>query len=332
MKPVQMVITGQRGCIGRALAKWMKANHPEIDLIYVMPFPFSFDALHRTLVSGNVRYMVNCAALGDDAASVQEPFNYYETNCFGVVKQLEMIRRYSPATRYINLGSIYETRTSPYAGSKRCARDSIKTYRDQYGLYALQATLGFTEYPGRAETCLSRKITKGVARIAAAIKAAQPFEPLILRDLDQRYSWTWAEDVVDGIWRMLNQEEHRKDFLLQTRGVVLQTDHVVFHDLREYVLASDETHTVRDFVTQAFWATGFVHVGWSMPLGATGPASEVAYVDDHLVVRLNAPLCCSAETDPSLGDAAHTELGWSPKISFDQLVSEMVAADLAVAS
>lgn len=355
--PVQLILTGRRGCIARAMVAWMKANQPEVDIVYLHPFPFCASALQSLLASGNVRYMVNCAALGDDAASVDDPFTYYETNCFGVTKQLEVIRRHSPSTRYINLGSIYESKGSPYAGSKRCARDVIKTYREQYGLYALQGTLGFTEYPGRAESRLSRRITKGVARITRAIKDGQPFEPLVLRDLDQHYSWTWAEDVADGLWRMLNQVAYPES-KPESATEIEHTDGWLQRGWRpqEYILSTEETHTVRAFVEKAFAAAGIVELQTAQ--GSQGnqqvclrwrgngvdEAYELGGMVTHVsdsgwdaswgyaksLVRSRPTLSSSLDITHLHGDAtrARTELGWTPKVSFDQLVEEMVRADL----
>lgn len=296
--PVQMLITGPRGCVARALIAYMRREHPEVEILRFAAFPFSMSKLWDYLTRGNVRYLVNCAGLGRDADSKEEPFTYYETNTFGVVKQLEMVRRFSPSTRYLNLGTIYEydgygdvLSPSVYSSSKRAAREIITTYRTTYGLHAMTATLGFTEYPGRHESFLARRITMGVARIAAAMEHGQPFAPLALHDVDQHYVWTWAEDVADGIWRMLNQEGTPRD----------------------YTLSTGDQHTVREFVDLAF-ATAFPGADLTNAGLMVSTGNDTAAALDRCEVR------------------ARDQLGWKPQMGFADLVTTLTRCDLDLAS
>lgn len=216
--PIQMAITGPRGCVARALKAWMAVNHPEIDILPIPSFPFSMSRLWDHLRGGQVRYLVNCAGLGSDSESAVDPLGYYATNATGVTHQLEVIRQFSPTTRYLNLGTIYEpSSSSVYSSSKRMARDAVTTYRSTYGLYAVTATLGFTEYYGRRECFLARRITKGVATLARALREGTPFSPFRLRDLDEPFIWTWAEDVAAGMWTMLNRDTPQDSRLVNAR-------------------------------------------------------------------------------------------------------------------
>lgn len=334
--PPRVLLAGSRGCIARAFRAYMCREHPEVGITDLLPFPFSLQNLATALQTGTFTHFVNAASRGDDKGSLLDPYAYFDTNVAGVYRQLEMVRRYSPTTRYLNLGTIYESASdaSPYVASKRMAREVVTSYRVNHDLYAVTATLGFTEYDGRPETCLSRRITKGVARIAAAIKGGQPFEPLVLRDLDQRYSWTWAEDVADGMWRVLNQGHYRGVPATAEMGV----HSLNFAELlapEDYLVSSAETHTVRSFVERAFAAAGFEGCFWDReePIVERGHLETYDWVNTkantgHALVRTD-PTPFPSETIPSDATQSVADLGWSPKVSFDQLVDRMVRIDLA---
>lgn len=303
-RPPTMLIAGPRGVLGRALIDWMGQHHPEVRIARLTPFPFSLTAIHTALMGGGVTYFVNCAGLGSDEESVKQPYQYVETNGFGVLKHLEMIRGYSPATRYLTFGTIYEGDAitpshSPYPTSKRVMREIVSSYRSTYQLHASVATLGFTEYPNRGNSFLSKKITRGVARIRVAMDRGESFTPLQLRDLDQSYCWTWAGDVAAGVWLMLNQGAGT-DWL--------DEDHV-----QDYPLITGEEHTVREFALEAFKAAGIAgDVERLMVDTSTDPRTDGA-VDAHV-------------------SAARTGLGWSPQVSFPELVARMVVHDIAALS
>ncbi len=344
MSHAKILISGSRGCIGRAFQAYMKREHPIVEVIPLMPFPFSLQAVGEALKNGHYTHFVNCAALGNDRESVEEPYAYFDANVIGVIKHLEMIRQHSPKTRYLNLGTIYENteRQTPYVVSKRLARQVIASYRANHDLYAVTATLGFTEYEGRPESALARKIAKGAATIAKAIQDGRPFESLVLRDLDQTYQWTWAEDVADGMWRMLNQECHNP--ALRGVGEWDGIETMMFDLSRsvcEYVLATGETHTVREFVERAFAVAGIPGVWWNFG-GYEDPKDEIYLLADKerptLATKRAIPLVRVDPTprkpmDALLVDSARAkqeqELDWRPKVSFDELVTRMVRADLA---
>lgn len=230
---------------------------------------------------------------------------------------------------------------SPYGAAKAAARHIVKVWRESYGLYAIHSILYNHESPRRGEEFVSRKITKGVARIAKAIKEGKPFEPVELGNLDAKRDWSDARDFVEGIWMMMNQValpngrpnsvdeyEHTQTWV-KARGWLP----------KEYVLASGETHPVREFVEKAFALAGWANLTW-----IKGKSSEdeylkgVIYADyqgarcsqTHTLVIVSPKFYRPADVELLLGDSApaRQELGWKPKVSFDDLVKEMVTSEL----
>jgi GDPmannose 4,6-dehydratase len=266
---------------------------------------------------------------------------------------LEAIRKFSPTTRYINFGSSEEwgdvlyspqderhppRARSPYGASKIAARQLVKVYRESYGLYAIQCWCLNYESERRGQEFVTRKITKGVARIAKAIQDGKSFEPLELGALDVCRDWSHASDFVDGVWRMLNQERYNPNFPVGACADMELSRKRAAAALNEYVLSSGETHTVREFVEKAFTVAGISGLWGSKP---NDPKDEV-YVNHFCVdettrlgafrtlVRINPAFYRPADVETLTGDStrARTELGWRPKVTFDELVRRMVENDL----
>jgi GDPmannose 4,6-dehydratase len=173
---------------------------------------------------------------------------------------------------------------SPYAVSKVAAHWYCKNYREAYGLFVANGILFNHESPRRGETFVTRKITRAVGRIQAGLQ-----EKLYLGNLDSRRDWGFAGDYVEAMWLMLQQD---------------QPD--------DYVVATGEAHSVRDFVEAAF---GYVDLDWRRHVA----------IDE----RYMRP----TEVDYLLGDPrkARKQLGWSPRVSFDELVRMMVDSDVRLA-
>ena len=154
-------------------------------------------------------------------------------------------------------------------------------YREGYRLFACNGILFNHESPRRGETFVSRKITKAVARIQLGLQ-----EKLFLGNLDAKRDWGYAADYMEAVWLMLQQE---------------QPD--------DYVIATGETHSVRDFLDEAF---GYVNLNWKK------------------FVEIDPRYYRPTEVDVLLGDAskARQMLGWRPKVGLKELVRMMVAADL----
>jgi GDPmannose 4,6-dehydratase len=170
---------------------------------------------------------------------------------------------------------------SPYGAAKVYSYWITKNYRESYDMYACNGILFNHESPRRGETFVTRKITRAVA----AIKLGKQ-DKLYLGNLDAKRDWGFAGDYVEAMWLMLQQDK-----------------------ADDYVVATNETHTVREFCEKAF---GHVGLNWE----------DYVEIDE----KYNRP----AEVDLLIGDPAHAkkQLKWEPKVTFEGLVKMMVDADL----
>jgi GDPmannose 4,6-dehydratase len=266
-------------------------------------------------------YFINLGANSFVGNSWSMPVNHMETNFMAVLYQLEAIKKHAPHCRYYNAGSSEQFGNvdyspqdikhpfkprSPYGVSKCAAHHLLKVYRESYDLYAVQGILFNHEGIRRGEEFVTRKITKEVARINEELLYKKP-KPLELGNLDAKRDWSDSEDFVKGIWLMLNQE----------RG-----------EEKDYVLASGETHSIRDFVEQAFKVAD-LEGRWE------GEGVNEKYIckfdkSEFEAVLINPDFYRPAEVELLLGDStpARKDLGWEPKTSFNKLVEKMVVNDL----
>ncbi|MEP0339233.1 MAG: GDP-mannose 4,6-dehydratase [Alphaproteobacteria bacterium] len=188
---------------------------------------------------------------------------------------------------------------SPYAAAKLYAYWITRNYREAYGLHASNGILFNHEGPTRGETFVTRKITRAVAAIAQGFQ-----DKLFLGNLDAKRDWGHARDYVEGMWRIVQQATPD-----------------------DYVLATGETHSVREFVELAFAETGVV-IRWQ------GKGVEEQGIDDatgRVLVEIDPRYFRPTEVELLLGDPAKAEkvLGWKHTTPFKTLVTEMVAADMA---
>lgn len=296
-------------------------------------------------------YFVNFGASAFVPDSWNSPAQVMQTNSVALIHILEAIRQFAPQCRTYSAGSseqwgnvLYSPQDekhpprprSIYGVSKVAAGMICKVYRESYGLYVVHGILLNHESERRQDYYVSRKVTKGVARIAKAINEGKLFEPIELGNLDAKRDWSHAEDFVDGVWRMMNQVEFNCRHL-RAQGILI--DYEPNPPLNEYVLASGETHSIRELVEKAFASAGIRGL-WA---GESGPDETYAYLPpvslERLsqgmgvppLVRINPVFYRPADVELLLGDstAARTELGWSPQVSFDDLVKRMVKSDLA---
>lgn len=187
---------------------------------------------------------------------------------------------------------------SPYGAAKLYSYWITVNYRESYNMFACNGILFNHESPRRGETFVTRKITIAVAKIMAGKQ-----EKLSLGNLNAKRDWGFAGDYVEGMWRILQQEKPD-----------------------DYVLATNETHTVREFVELAFAEVG-VEIEWK------GEGVDEKGYDKNtgkLLVDVNPRYFRPAEVELLWGDStkAETELGWKRKVSFRELVSMMVREDM----
>jgi GDPmannose 4,6-dehydratase len=221
-----------------------------------------------------------------------------------ILKLVEKVRFYQASTSELfgsspspqNEQTPFRPR-SPYAVAKLYAYWITVNYRQAYGLHASNGILFNHEGPTRGENFVTRKITRAVAAIEAGRQ-----EKLYLGNLDVRRDWGHARDYVDGMWRMLQQEK-----------------------ADDYVLATGEAHSVREFVELAF-AQIDVRVRWE---GAGAAERGFNEQSGDVVVEVDPKYFRPAEVYDLVGDAskARRQLGWRHTIDFPTLVAEMVAAD-----
>jgi GDPmannose 4,6-dehydratase len=291
-------------------------------------------SIARTVEKLQPDYFINFAAQSFVASSWDFARQTWATNSTAVLDILEAIRLYRPSCRLYQAGSseefgnvIYAPQDekhplrprSPYGASKAASRQLIKVYRDSYNLYAIQSWLFNHEGTRRGEEFVTRKITKGVARIYHSIKEDKPFDPIELGNLDAKRDWSDAEDFVQGVWMMLNQDKYNSNY----NGVP-----------SEYVLSSNETHTIREFVEKAFQHAG-INGSW-IYIDPDGTAEDEMFCRKkpdgkyEVLVKINPKFYRPAEVELLLGDStrARNELGWKPKISFDNLIEKMVKSDI----
>jgi GDPmannose 4,6-dehydratase len=179
----------------------------------------------------------------------------------------------------------------------------LVNYREAYGMHLTNGILFNHESPRRGRTFVTRKITTGVARIQAGLD-----KTLYLGNLDAKRDWGHANDYIEGMWLMLQQEESD-----------------------DYVLATGETHSVREFVEKAFGHAG-ITMKWMGPPGTVDEIGVEEGNEDRVLVKIDPRYFRPTEVDLLLGDPtkAKMKLGWVAKTSFDDLVKEMVEHDIAM--
>lgn len=190
---------------------------------------------------------------------------------------------------------------SPYACAKVYAYWITKNYRESYGLFACNGILFNHESPRRGETFVTRKVTRGLSRIACGLD-----EKLYLGNIDAKRDWGYAKDYVEGMWRMLQRE---------------QPD--------DYLLATGETHTVREFIEETAKILGMDLTWEGEGVNEKGRDRKT----DKIIIEIDPKYFRPAEVDLLIGDPSKAKelLGWEPRTKFHELVKLMTEADLAIA-
>lgn len=272
----------------------------------------------------------NLAAQSHVAVSFEEPEYTADSDAIGALRLLEAIRilglekktRYYQASTSELYGKVQETPQrettpfyprSPYGVAKLYAYWITVNYREAYGLYACNGILFNHESPVRGETFVTRKITRGLARIYLGLQ-----DCLYLGNLDALRDWGHAKDYVEAMWRML-----------QLRGP------------EDFVVATGRQYSVRDFVDAAAAELG-IALRWkgkktgehaivkSVTKSSNFKFSKSVPKPGDVIVRIDPRYFRPNEVETLLGDAAKArrKLGWKPKVSFKQLVVEMMREDL----
>lgn len=255
----------------------------------------------------------NLGAQSHVHSSFRQPEYTADVDALGPLRILETIRslglidrtRFYQASTSELFGKVVETPQtettpfyprSPYAIAKLYAYWIVKNYRESYRMYACNGILFNHESERRGEEFITRKITKGVSRAYQ-----DPSFVLEIGNLDARRDWGYAPEYVEGMWRMLQQDSPD-----------------------DYVLATGETHSVREFVETAMQC-----LGHSIVWEGTGVDEVGRDETGRIVVKVNPDFYRPAEVDLLVGDAtrAHTRLGWTPRISFQDLVTRMIYID-----
>jgi GDPmannose 4,6-dehydratase len=187
---------------------------------------------------------------------------------------------------------------SPYATAKLYAYWIVRNYRDGYGMFAANGILFNHESPLRGETFVTRKISRAVAAISLGLQ-----DKLYMGNLDARRDWGHARDYVEGMWRILQHEV-----------------------ADDWVLATGEAHSVREYIEEAFKEVG-TEIVWK---GKEAEEQGFCRKTNRVLVEVDARYFRPLEVDYLLGDPtkAQTQLGWKHSVSFAGLVKEMVRADL----
>jgi len=251
----------------------------------------------------------NLAAQSHVGTSFKQPSYTSQVNLQGPINFLEAIRLLSPSTKFYQastsemFGKNYEQMgdtkyqrettafvpQSPYAVAKLAAHEMVRIYRDSYGLFACCGILFNHESERRGENFVTRKITKWIGEFVASGQD-EDFPALRLGNLDAHRDWGHAQDYVEAMYLMLQQDEPE-----------------------DYVIATSETHSVREFLTEAF--------------------NEIGITNFEPYVVIDPEFYRPCEVDWLLGHTgkARDQLGWRPKVSFQELVQRMVRSDIDAA-
>ena len=267
----------------------------------------------RTIEKTKPDEIYNLAAQSFVQASFEQPLLTADIDAMGVLRLLEALRTIKPDTKFYQastsemFGLVQEIPQkestpfyprSPYAVAKLFSHWMVVNYRESYNMFACSGILFNHESPLRGLEFVTRKITYGIAKIKRGLQ-----EKIVLGNLDSKRDWGYAKEFVEGMWLMLQQPK-----------------------ADDYVLATGETHTVREFVEAAFKAAGY-DIVWK---GEGVNTQGIDKKSGEVLVEISPDFYRPAEVDILIGDPqkARDKLGWAPRIKFQDLVAMMVEADI----
>lgn len=286
-------------------------NHPNLHLVEYDLTDLS--ASIRLLQQTKATEVYNLAAQSFVGVSFDQPLTTAEITGIGPVNLLEAIRIVNPAIRFYQastsemFGKVQAIPQkedtpfyprSPYGVAKLYAHWMVVNYRESYNIFATSGILFNHESPLRGREFVTRKITDSVAKIKLG-----KLDCLELGNLDAKRDWGFAKEYVEGMWRMLQADEPGT-----------------------FVLATNRTETVRDFVTMAFKAAG-IEIEYS---GQDIDEVGIDKATGKTILKINAKFHRPAEVDLLIGDPASAteKLGWKPQTSLEELCQMMVEADI----
>ncbi len=287
------------------------ASHPNLNLIeYDLT---DIGCSIRMLETTGATEVYNLAAQSFVSVSFEQPTTTAQITGLGAVNLLEAIRVINPKIRFYQASTsemfgkvqaVPQTEDtpfyprSPYGVAKLYAHWMTVNYRESYGIFGASGILFNHESPLRGREFVTRKITDAVAKIKLG-----KLEVLELGNLGAKRDWGYAKEYVEGMWRMLQADEPDT-----------------------YVLATNRTETVRDFVTMAFKAVG-ISVEWQ---GKGEDETGLCGSTGKILVRINPKFYRPAEVDLLIGNPAKAKdkLGWAPKTTLEELCQMMVEADI----
>ncbi len=339
------------------------SNHENIDHLKNEPrfHLINFDltdahSINKTVSCIKPLYFINFAAQSFVKSSWDFPEQTWNTNTTGVLSILESIHHNIPTCRFYNAGSseefgdtVYSPQNekhplrprSPYGASKAAVRQLVKVYRESYGLYAIQGWLFNHEGTRRGEEFVTRKITKEIARLKEAydtMKTGDPNpEPMELGNINAARDWSDAEDCVEAVWRMLNQDEYNPNIRNKIPNpgpdgylTPIQYNSLIVPHIKEYVVGSGESHSIREFVQIAMDTAGLTGCWWE-----NGELTDykMPYNGGYAILaKINPAYYRPADVETLCSDSSliRKELGWQPKTSFKQLIEKMVEHDISL--
>jgi len=272
-----------------------------------------FTNIYRAIEKIRPDEFYNLGAQSFVGLSFEEPIFTVDLTGLGPLRILEAIRTVNPKIKFYQASSSemfgkvqtipQDEKTpfyprSPYAVAKLSAHWITVNYRESYGLFACSGILFNHESPLRGLEFVTRKITSGLARIQHGLQ-----ERLVLGNLNSKRDWGYAPEYVEAMWRMLQQD---------------QPD--------DYVVATGETHTIREFIEKAFQVVG-IEIVWQ---GAEANEKGINPKTRKVLVEVSPDFFRPAEVDILIGNPkkAAEKLGWKPKTKFQDLVRIMVEADM----
>ena len=283
------------------------------DIQYLPLELLEFTNIYKAIEKYQPDEFYNLGAQSFVALSFEEPIFTADVTGLGPLRVLEAIRAVNPKVRFYQASSSemfgkvqripQDENTpfyprSPYSIAKLAAHWMTVNYRESYGLFACSGILFNHESPLRGMEFVTRKITYGLARIHQGLQ-----DKLVLGNLNSKRDWGYAPEFVEAMWRML-QQEHPDD----------------------YVVATGETHTIREFIENAFQVIG-IEIIWK---GTEAIEKGIDPKTGKILVEVSPEFFRPAEVDLLIGNPkkAAEKLGWKPKTKFKDLVRIMVEADL----